>query len=103
MPSQDEASPPDDLFEGVNFEQVKHLTRAFDIMADRLGGISNSTAMWALAALVSKVLASATDFEGAPAATSQRFAEMLRAAYPATVKALEAAKRQHDGRRQFDA
>jgi hypothetical protein len=36
-------------------------------------------------------------------ATGQRFSEMLKAAYPAMVKAIEEAERMQAGRPQYDA
>lgn len=105
MPSQE---PPlidmdNELFQGVNHAHVAHLTRAFDIMADKLGGVSNSTAMWALAILVAKIMAATAMDTDLLDITGKRFGSMLKTAYPAMVRALEDAQRQQDGRPAYDA
>lgn len=91
------------LLQGVDHNHCAHLTRAFDIMADKLGGVSNSTALWSIATLLSKILAAATDHEGMQEQTAERFARMLKAAYPVMVRALEDVRRREDGRPPFDA
>lgn len=100
MPSQ---FSEEQLLEGVDIYQVAHLTRAFDIMAQRLNGVSNSTALWAIASLLAKIMASYSMDDAAMTATGQRFSEMLKAAYPAMVKAVEEAQRVESGRPQYDA
>lgn len=105
MPSQE---PPlidmsNDLFMGVDHGHVAHLTRAFDIMADKLGGVSNSTAMWALAILVAKIMAATAMDTDLLDITGKRFGTMLKTAYPAMVAALEHAQREQEGRQPFDA
>ena len=103
MPSQGLFDRTDDLLAGVDHNHVAHLTRAFDIMAEKCGGISNSTALWALAMLIAKILASTSLNTELMDATGQRFSAMLKAAYPAMVRALEDAQRQQEGRQPYDA
>lgn len=107
MPSQDEPNfdPQFDraVLEGVNHQHCAQLTRVFDIMADKLGGVSNETALWAITTLLAKVMVAASDREGAYAATTERFAAMLRVAYPVMVKAMEEVTRKADGRPPYDA
>jgi hypothetical protein len=100
MPSQTEATIE---LSDVDQRACQHLMRAFDIMADKLGGVSNGTAMWALALLLGKIFATAAMDHDIMEATSQRFSDMLRAAYPIQVKAVEEVMRQHDGRPRYDA
>ena len=100
MPSQ---FTQDTLLEGVDIHQVAHLTRAFDIMAQRLNGVSNSTALWALASLLAKIMASCAMDPQLMQITGERFSEMLKTAYPAMVKAIEQAERADSGRPQYDA
>jgi hypothetical protein len=106
MPSQghgDLIDVNDQLFAGVDHNHVAHMTRAFDIMAERLGGVSNSSALWALATLVAKILASTAMDPVLMDAMGQRFSGMLKTAYPAMVRALEDAQRQQEGRPPYDA
>jgi hypothetical protein len=100
MPSQ---FSEEQLLEGVDIYQVAHLTRAFDIMAQKMNGVSNSTALWALASLLAKIMASCSMDPAMMDATGKRFSEMLKAAYPAMVKAIEEAERMETGRPQYDA
>lgn len=93
----------DEVLAGVDHRAVEHLTRSFDIMADKLGGISNSTALWALAMLVAKIMASCAMDPQLMDATGQRFSAMLKTAYPVMVRALEHAQRRDEGRPQYDA
>jgi len=102
MPSQD-GFTQDMLLEGVNVDHVAHLMRAFDIMAQRLGGISNSTALWAIASLLAKIMASCSMDENLMSSTGKRFSDMLKQAYPAMVKALEEVERAEAGRPKYDA
>ena len=102
MPSQwdgDEMT----LMEGVDQGQVAHLVRAFDIMASKMGTVSNSTALWALATLLAKIMAGCALDQDLLDATGRRFSDMLRAAYPAMVQAVELIQRDADGRPQYDA
>lgn len=92
-----------ELLEGVDIHQVAHLTRAFDIMAQRMNGVTNSTALWAIASLLAKIMAGCALDEQLMTATGQRFSEMLKAAYPAMVRAIEEAERMQAGRPQYDA
>lgn len=92
-----------DPLQGVNHAQVEHLTKAFSLMADRLGGISNQTAMWALATLTSRVFALCAMEPEVQRLTGERFAAMLRMAYPITVQAMEHTERQRQGKPPFDA
>ena len=101
MPS--ETGLDDALLSGVDHRQVQHLTRAFDIMADRLGVVSNSTALWSLAMLLAKILANTALHPEITDATGQRFSDMLRAAYPVMVRTLETVQREQDGRPEYDA
>ena len=58
MPSQDELHyEPDDIMLGVDMRQCQHLARAFDLMAERIGPVTNTTVLWTLASLVAKILA----------------------------------------------
>jgi len=99
---------PDDRIEdalmvGVDEHQVMHLTKAFDVMAQRLGGITNSTAMWAIATMLARIFAAASLDEDVMSHTGQRFSDMLRAAYPMVVKAIEETERERSGRPAYDA
>lgn len=100
MPSQ---YTEDQLLSGVDPNHVAHLTRAFDIMAQRLNGITNSTALWAIASLLAKIFASCSMDEQLMDDTGQRFSAMLRMAYPAMVRAIEEAERTEAGRPRYDA
>ncbi len=101
MPSQ--MTSEEQLLEGVDIHHVAHLTRAFDIMAQRLNGVSNSTALWAIASLLAKIMASCSMDPHLMQSTGERFSQMLKAAYPAMVKAIEEAERAETGRPQYDA
>ena len=92
-----------ELLDGVEPSHAEHLVRAFDIMAAKLGHVTNSTALWAIATLLAKVFAGCSLDDALMAATGARFSEMLRAAYPAMVQALEADRREAEGRPPFDA
>jgi hypothetical protein len=92
-----------ELLAGVDMSQSQHLMRAFDIMAERLSGVSNSTALWALATLTAKILAGCAMDDDIMTATTTRFSSMLKAAYPIMVRALEDAQRQQEGRPKYDA
>jgi hypothetical protein len=105
MPSQE---PPtidgtEELLAGVDHRQCEHLMRAFDIMAERFGNVTNSTALWALATLLAKIMAAASMDPDVLDATGQRFSNMLRTAYPAQVKAMEEMRRQAEGKPRYDA
>lgn len=91
------------VLEGVDHRQCAHLTRTFDIMAEKLGSVNNSTALWAIATLLAKIMATASDHVGFHEETSKRFAAMLRTAYPVMVRALEEQRRHEEGRPPFDA
>jgi hypothetical protein len=93
----------DELLTGVDHQQCAHLMRAFDIMAERLPGVTNSTALWAIASLLAKIMAAASLDPDILDATGQRFSNMLRTAYPAQVRAMEEMRRQQDGRQRYDA
>jgi hypothetical protein len=105
MPSQEPQIDTglDELLSGVDHHQCAHLVRAFDIMAERLQNCTNSTALWALATLLAKILAAAALDPDVLDATGQRFSNMIRTAYPAQVKAMEETRRQQDGRQRYDA
>lgn len=91
------------LLEGVDHRHVAHLIRAFDIMAQQLHGVSNSTALWALATLLAKIMAACALNPELMDATGKRFSDMLKTAYPAMVRSLEIAQRKENGRPSFDA
>ena len=95
--------PNDPVLEGVDHHAAEHMVRAFDIMVERLHGVSNETAMWSLALLVAKVFSACAMQDKIQAETSKRFADMLRVAYPAVVRMMETATRQHERRQPFDA
>jgi len=87
----------------INHAKAEGLMRAFDLMAERLGTVSNATAMWALAMLTAKVFAACAMQQEVQDATSRRFADMLRIAYPPVLQAMEQAQRQAEGRQPYDA
>lgn len=105
MPSQNNEADDElvELLRGVDHHQCSHLMRAFDIMAERLGGVNNGTVLWTLASMLAKVMAVASDHEGMQKATGEKFGAMVKMAYPVMVRALEDVRRQQDGRRSFDA
>jgi len=100
MPSQgepidDDASP--DLLEGVDLQHAQLLCRSFDIMASKIPGLNNSSALWALATLLAQILAAPGTNDDIMNATGERFARMLRLAYPAMVRTMETARREAQG------
>jgi hypothetical protein len=111
MPSQGEplidTDANRDLLAGVDHAHVAKLCRAFDIMAEKLDEVGErvtyGTAMWALATLVAKILAATDMQDGGREEIGQRFAAMLKLAYPAMVRALEDVRRRQEGLHPNDA
>ena len=101
---EDPAPSPSDvalLLRDVSQDDANQLMRAFDEEAFKLEA-RNPTAMWALAMLWAKILASA-EIGDEQTWAAARFGEMLQLALPAMMLAVEKAKRLSQGRPSHDS